>query len=40
LRREVGLLAVEGASRLLGREIDPKTHAELLDKLAAEVARG
>ena len=33
-------LAVEGASRLLGREIDPKTHAELLDKLAAEVARG
>jgi F-type H+-transporting ATPase subunit b len=40
LRREVGKLAVEGASRLLGREIDPKTHAELLDKLAAEVARG
>jgi F-type H+-transporting ATPase subunit b len=40
LRREVGRLAVEGASRLLGREIDPKTHAELLDKLAAEVARG
>ncbi len=40
LRREVGRLAVEGAARLLGREIDPKTHAELLDKLAAEVARG
>jgi F-type H+-transporting ATPase subunit b len=40
LRREVGKLAVEGASRLLGREIDPKTHAELLDQLAAEVARG
>jgi F-type H+-transporting ATPase subunit b len=40
LRREVGKLAVEGASRLLEREIDPKTHAELLDKLAAEVARG
>ena len=40
LRREVGRLAVEGASRLLEREIDPKTHAELLDKLAAEVARG
>jgi F-type H+-transporting ATPase subunit b len=40
LRKEVGKLAVEGASRLLGREIDPKTHAELLDKLAAEVARG
>jgi F-type H+-transporting ATPase subunit b len=40
LRREVGKLAVEGASRLLEREIDPKTHAALLDKLAAEVARG
>jgi F-type H+-transporting ATPase subunit b len=40
LAQEVGKLAVEGASRLLGREIDPKTHAELLDKLAAEVARG
>ena len=40
LRRDVGRLAVEGASRLLGREIDPKTHAELLDQLAAEVASG
>jgi F-type H+-transporting ATPase subunit b len=40
LRKEVGKLAVEGASRLLGREIDPKTHADLLDKLAAEVAGG
>lgn len=40
LRREVGKLAVEGASRLIGREIDPKTHAELLEKLAAEVAGG
>jgi F-type H+-transporting ATPase subunit b len=40
LRREVGRLAVAGASRLLEREIDPRTHAELLDKLSAEVARG
>jgi F-type H+-transporting ATPase subunit b len=40
LRREVGKLAVEGASRLLGREIDPSAHAELLDKLAAEIADG
>ena len=40
LSREVGKLAVEAASRLLEREIDPKTHAELLDKLAAEVAGG
>ncbi len=40
LSREVGKLAVEGAARLLGREIDPLTHAELLDNLAAEIARG
>ena len=40
LRQEVGKLAVEGASRLLGREIDARTHAELLDKLAAEIANG
>ena len=40
LRQEVGKLAIEGASRLLGREIDPKAHAQLLDQLAAEVARG
>jgi len=40
LTREVGRLAVQGASRLLEREIDPKTHAELLDKLATEIARG
>jgi F-type H+-transporting ATPase subunit b len=40
LSKEVGKLAVEGASRLLGREIDAKTHADLLDKLAAEVASG
>jgi len=40
LRIEVSKLAIEGASRLLEREIDPKTHAELLDKLAAEIARG
>lgn len=40
LSQEVGRLAVEGAARLLGREIDARTHAELLEKLAAEVARG
>jgi len=40
LRQEVGKLAVEGASRLIGREINPQTHAKLLDELAAEVARG
>ena len=40
LRLEVGKLAVQGASRLLEREIDPKTHAALLDKLATELASG
>jgi F-type H+-transporting ATPase subunit b len=40
LRQEVGKLAVQGASRLLEREIDPKTHAALLDKLATELASG
>lgn len=40
LRREVSRLAVEGASRLLRREIDARAHAALLDELAAEVARG
>lgn len=40
LRHEVGKLAIAGASRLLEREIDPRTHAALLDKLSAEVARG
>src|SRR5277367_820116 len=35
LSKEVGKLAVEGAARLLGREIDANTHADLLDKLAA-----
>lgn len=37
LRKEVAALAVVGASRLLEREIDPKTHQDLLDKLAAEI---
>jgi F-type H+-transporting ATPase subunit b len=40
LRQEIGNLAVSGASRLLQREIDPRTHAELLDRLATEIASG
>lgn len=39
LRREVGQLAVVGAGRLLGREVDAKAHADLLDQLAAEIER-
>jgi F-type H+-transporting ATPase subunit b len=37
LRREVAGIAVGAASKLLEREIDPRTHAELLDKLAAQI---
>jgi len=40
LRKEVATLAVAGASKLLGREIDAKAHADLLDKLALEIERG
>jgi F-type H+-transporting ATPase subunit b len=37
LRKEVAGIAVGAASKLLGREIDARTHAELLDKLAAQI---
>jgi F-type H+-transporting ATPase subunit b len=37
LRREVAGIAVGAAAKLLGREIDAKKHAELLEQLAAEV---
>jgi F-type H+-transporting ATPase subunit b len=40
LRKQVANLAVQGASHLLEREIDPKTHAALLDKLELEIANG
>ena len=40
LRRQVANLAVQGASHLLEREIDPQTHAALLDKLDLEIANG
>lgn len=40
LRREVATLAVAGASQLLGREIDAKAHADLLEKLALDIERG
>ena len=40
LRKEAATLAVFGASKLLGREIDAKAHADLLDKLALEIERG
>ncbi len=37
LRREVAGIAVRAASKLLAREIDPRTHADLLDKLTAQI---
>jgi F-type H+-transporting ATPase subunit b len=37
LRKDVGKLAVAGAARLLEREIDPKAHADLIEKLAREI---
>ena len=37
LRREVASIAVGAASKLLGREIDARAHADLLDNLAAQI---
>jgi F-type H+-transporting ATPase subunit b len=39
LRKEVAALAVAGATKVLGREVDAKTHAALLDELAAQLER-
>ena len=37
LRHEVGAFAVQAASKLLEREIDARAHADLIDKLAAQI---
>lgn len=37
LRKQVSMLAVTGAEKLLRREIDAKAHKALLDELAAEI---
>ena len=37
LRRQVSMLAVTGAERLLKREIDADAHKALLDELASEI---
>ena len=37
LRREVAGIAVGAASKLLGREIDARKHADLLEQLAAQI---
>jgi F-type H+-transporting ATPase subunit b len=40
LRGEVGALAIAGASQVLGREIDARAHADLIEQLAKEIERG
>ena len=37
LRAQVGTLAVDGASKILGKAIDQNAHAELVNQLAAEI---
>ena len=37
LRREVAQIAISAASKVLEREIDPRAHADLLGKLAAQI---
>lgn len=37
LRERVGALAVQGASKIVQREINPAAHQVLLDQLAAEI---
>ncbi len=37
LRKQVSDLAIQGASRILEREVDAKTHAKMLDQLAEQL---
>ena len=37
LRTQVSGIALAGASKILGREIDAKAHSDLLDKLVSEI---
>ena len=37
LRKEVAQIAVNAASKMLEREIDPKAHADLIGKLATQI---
>ena len=37
LRNEVSALAVKGAEQILRKEINPAAHADLLDRLKAEL---
>jgi F-type H+-transporting ATPase subunit b len=40
LRNEVSALALAGAAKVLGREVDAKAHAQLIEELAAELEKG
>jgi F-type H+-transporting ATPase subunit b len=40
LRREFGSLVVKAASTLVEHEVDPATHAKLLERLTDDIARG
>ncbi|HEY0748381.1 MAG TPA: F0F1 ATP synthase subunit B [Steroidobacteraceae bacterium] len=37
LRRDVAQIAVSAAAKILEREIDPRTHRDLIDKLAEQI---
>ena len=37
LREQVALLAVSGAEKILAREVDARAHAEMLDRLKAQL---
>jgi F-type H+-transporting ATPase subunit b len=37
LRRDVAKIAVSAAAKILEREIDARTHSDLIDKLAAQI---
>ncbi len=37
LRKEVAQIAVSAASKMLEREIDPRSHADLISKLATQI---
>jgi len=37
LRSQVSAIALAGAAKILGREVDSKAHNDLLDKLVAEM---
>ena len=37
LRRDVAQIAVSAAAKILEREIDARTHGDIIDKLAAQI---